>query len=475
MSSSLHPLRPLTAEQATCWLQSVLEQCRENVNALPESILRGEESAAARRQLQQLRLLHQHAGVLNPDSGRGLWNGLCAWFSDEAIKDVAEITAAIERQAILAQDSRAVFRAIIPPEAMASMCRYLEHVHDRLEVYLRWEESREGSALRTIAHQLREEAEVSRAYFLRRNIGSKTSVAERYELPALRARPDSDAPSSASSASTTLVYSSTSPLRGEGEWYLGRTPSVSRGRRSSRGPRARTARTPDSSPSPGRSPRPCSPPPRSAKALGKRRARDDGSPARERSRKRRKPTPPRVESRSSSRDADVSASESSSSSEPLAPPLPPPSPPSRWAREGLSTPESTTAVSSSSSEGSPATELSTLSRVLSPEVSFDNETVRDGQYHYPTGSPSTIGATSRDVDVDMMSMGDDEDAASYITAEDSVEIDGDSLGPLPLPLPPPSASIPTSSPRAPARHSKFIGRRRCWDGVVQFMQYILRS
>ncbi|KAI0330801.1 hypothetical protein GY45DRAFT_688079 [Cubamyces sp. BRFM 1775] len=411
---------------------------------------------------------------------------------------------------------------------MTSMAEYLKRVHKRHLAYQCWESSAERRALINSQQILLEALSISLTDFIRKVVRT-TEHPEQYELPSFHTRtrardwdrhdgqavlpdgdeawapletflqkldrrperrevarrfmrhrsaspriehvslgpapqilitappeePHSDAPSQVSSASTILNQESASSCGSQ----LLQPPPVSRGHRSSHNPLARVARP--VSPSPRRSASPCpSPellPSCPAKALGKRRAIDDGSPTPQRPRKR--PKIARAESWSNSSDADVSAGESSNTE---APSPPPPAVP-----EDPPTPDSSTAVSSCGSERHPTSEASFPSRSSSLEVNVGDESARHAQYPCSTYTLATMSGPQDD-DMDMDSTAEDEDAASYTTADDCLSIDEGQL------LPSPPAPTPAPSSRAPARHSRFIGTRRCWDGVIQFVQEMLR-
>ncbi|KAI0655603.1 hypothetical protein C8Q70DRAFT_422868 [Cubamyces menziesii] len=500
--SSLHPLQPLTAEQAAAWRKSLYDRCLEVVKTLPKFEWREDGRAPALDLKLLLRSLAQHAGELRYRSD------LHQHLSNETVKMVTAITAAIDYQLDLVEGPTPI-RSILHLDTMVGMEEYLRHAREILDANMLWEHTATACRLRTSMQELADVGQIHRTRFVnelvpdsdvdRYNLDSNEpwtplkvfldevlnadSGRDLYSLdrcrtaspridkappsptPSIRiSAPPGDAPTNASPIPIRLDSAPHSPQLRSGHFL--RPPSFTRGRRSLRVTSSRVVRS--VSPSPRRAPSPCSSPspsrpsspslrPFSVIALGKRRAIDDGSPTPQRRYKRRRLA--RAELHTNTKDAESSAGESSSSEGPV---LPPP-----WVLEDPPTPDSSTAVSLSDAEDDAASESSCLSRSSSLDVNVGGEAVEYERRSYPTRIPSTT-TTFQDFDADMASVVDDEDATSYTTADDCIDVDDEELEP------PPPEPIPTPSPRAPVRHSKFIGRRRCWDGAMQFVQRMLR-
>ncbi|KAI8971148.1 hypothetical protein BD414DRAFT_501083 [Trametes punicea] len=141
MSAPLSPLKPLTVDQATSWLQKLHERLTARIALLPKFSLPAREQEDA---LQRLDMLQKHAGVLE----KAIWT-VCAWMPDKVVEVVIAILAAKQYQTSLVDGAgdKSTVAFIFDPGTIQSLDTYLQHVTAHLSADLSWAESPEGRRL----------------------------------------------------------------------------------------------------------------------------------------------------------------------------------------------------------------------------------------------------------------------------------------------------------------------------------------
>ncbi|KAH9845994.1 hypothetical protein C2E23DRAFT_626718 [Lenzites betulinus] len=153
--------QPLTAHQASCWLQSLARDCMENVASLPTYILHDAERWEA---LDRFHLLSTHAGVFEQ-----LLCRMCFFLPPDIVHTVVAIIAATHRQRSLLSEASGLAQGstpfILPARTIETLTRYLTRVEARLLADARWIDSPEGRRLAEAARALAQEVRVSRDAF----------------------------------------------------------------------------------------------------------------------------------------------------------------------------------------------------------------------------------------------------------------------------------------------------------------------
>ncbi|KAI0373830.1 hypothetical protein BV20DRAFT_1049747 [Pilatotrama ljubarskyi] len=154
MSLPLHLAQPLTADQATCWLQRLKHKCRTRIAVLPSLTL---GPVARKKASERLDSLERHAGVL-----QRLPCDIWLFCPDDVVRTVvAIITAADHQRALLHRAGTPRF--ILDGRELASMIAYLERVVARLRSDTEWVQSSKGQRLQQAAREIFREIGESRA------------------------------------------------------------------------------------------------------------------------------------------------------------------------------------------------------------------------------------------------------------------------------------------------------------------------
>ncbi|EIW59545.1 uncharacterized protein TRAVEDRAFT_71578 [Trametes versicolor FP-101664 SS1] len=162
----LHPQsgQPLTAGQASCWMQRVMYECTHTVAALRTFTL---PVSIREEAIKRVRTLSAHADMLEQVLCR-----MCFFLPEASARTVAAIIAAAHRQqALLVPPTRGPVytrcqpRFILNDRALASLTAYLIRVEGIIFTDVRWRQSPEGRQLLQEAADLRLRMHASRTEF----------------------------------------------------------------------------------------------------------------------------------------------------------------------------------------------------------------------------------------------------------------------------------------------------------------------
>ncbi|KAI0643014.1 hypothetical protein C8Q79DRAFT_1012994 [Trametes meyenii] len=187
MSLPLHPGQPLTADQAACWLQRLIDDCMASVARLQTFCV---PVHAQKPTYEGQAALSTHAGVLEQVLGR-----MCFFLPDHVVRAVVAIIVATHHQEALISSGNGHPGTcfILDADTVRMMVAYLEHVEARLLSDAHWVETAEGQDLLRAARSIDLQMHASRAAFAGR-VYDAAGRAELAELPVLDGREDAWAP-----------------------------------------------------------------------------------------------------------------------------------------------------------------------------------------------------------------------------------------------------------------------------------------